>query len=450
MKPALALLALLAALLLTPLAALIAADKDGVVTSGSGASQTDRHYSVRVDGVAAMVHPSALGCFCQIELSRPVAVEIECDEEIKTIDIRPRSRNIPAKHSGRIVRMMLNAPAKLSIEINGNIGTPLFLFADRPDSPVSPKAPGVRYFKAGRTYDAGHITLTNNQSVYIERGAVVEGWISAENASNVKILGHGILDATKYGCATSFTRCRNLEINGITTVKGSKGWVNKIFLCDQVAVTNYKVIAWGQFSDGIDLLGCRNVTVSDVFIRNEDDSIVLKTEKFGFKGNVENIVVQNCVIWHGAAGNALEIGYETMGDYIRNVLYKNIDIIRSDTHDPKNNRAALSIHSAGNATISNIRYENIRIEAALEYLINFKLVSVKKWGSGGGTVSDIVLKDIFLTGGPDAPSIIQGLPSSRLRRISIENLNYKGERIGNNAAAVRKNFVIENAEVSWR
>ena len=56
-------------------------------------------------------------------------------------------------------------------------------------------------------------------------------------------------------------------------------------------------------------------------------------------------------------------------------------------------------------------------------------MSVKKWGSGGGTVSDIVLKDIFLTGGPDAPSIIQGLPSSKLRPIRIENLNYKGERM---------------------
>ena len=443
-------MASLAALLLTPLAAPIAAEKDGVVMSGSVASQTDRHYSVRVDGVAAIVHTSALGFFCQIELPRPLAVEIECDEDIKTLDVRPRSRTISANHTGRIIRMTLNAPAKLSIEINGDIGHPLFLFADRPDSAVSPKTPGVRYFKAGQVYDAGHITLTDNQIVYIERGAVVNGWISAENAANIKILGHGILDATKYGSATTFTRCRNLEINGITTVKGSKGWVNKIFLCEQVAITNYKVIAWGQFSDGIDLLGCRDVTVDDVFIRNEDDGIVLKTEKFGFKGNVENIIVRNSVIWHGTAGNALEIGYETTGDYIRNVLFKNIDIIRADTQEHKNNRAALSIHPAGNATISNIRYENIRIEAALENLINFKLVSVKKWGSGGGTVSDIVLKDISLTGGPDAPSVIQGLPSSKLKRITIENLNYKGERIGNKAAAAKKNFVIENAEVDWR
>lgn len=443
-------LTLLTVVLLAPVAALVAAEKDRVVSPDSGVRQTDRHFSVRVDGVAAAVHTTAVGCFCQIELSRPVAVAIECDEEIKTVDVRPRSRNIPATYSGRTVRLALDAPVKLSVEINGNLRNPLFLFADRPESAVNPKAPGIRYFPGGKVYDAGRIRLTDNQVVYIERGAVVEGWISAENASNIKVLGHGILDATKYGSATAFTRCRNVEINGITTVKGGKGWVNKIFLCDHVSITNYKDIAWGEFSDGIDLLGSRNVTIDDVFIRNEDDSIVLKTEKFGFQGNVENILVQNCVIWHGTAGNALEIGYETTGDYIRNVTFKNIDIIRSDTHGARNNRAALSIHHAGNAAISNIRYENIRIEAALEYLINFKLVSVKKWGSGGGTVSDVVLKDIFLTGGPDAPSVIQGLPSSRLRRIVVENLNYKGERLGNPAAAFRKKFVIENAEVDWR
>ena len=441
---------LLAVLLLGPLAALVAAEKIPAPASDSGPHPSDACYVVRVDGVPTAVHATAQGSFCQFDCTRTVALEIECAEEVRSVEVRPHSKNIGATVSGRIVRMALDAPAKLSLEINDNLRNPLFLFADRPVPALPPGTPGVRYFKAGQRYEAGRITLTENQTVYIERGAVVDGWISAENASNLKILGHGILDASKYGSATSFLRCRNVEINGITTVKGGKGWVNRIFLCDHVAFTNYKDIAWGQYSDGIDLLGSQNVTIDDVFIRNEDDSIVLKNEKYGYRGNVENIFVQNGVIWHGTAGNALEIGYETTGDYIRNVVFKNMDIIHSDTHGRKNNRAALSIHSAGHAAIGHIRYEDIRIEAAMEYLINFKLLTSSKWGGGGGTVRDVVLKDIFLTGGPAAPSVIQGLPASRLRGIVFENLNYKGERIGSAAAAKQKRFTIENAEVEWR
>lgn len=127
----------------------------------------------------------------------------------------------------------------------------------------------------------------------------------------------------------------------------------------------------------------KDVVIDDVFIRNEDDSIVLKTDKFGFLGDVENVAVKNSVIWHGRAGNALEIGYETMGNHIRNVRFQNIDIVRSDTQDRKFRRAALSIHAAGNARISDIRYEDIRVEAAMEHLIHFELVTdLKQWGSG--------------------------------------------------------------------
>lgn len=411
----------------------------------------DHRFSVSVNGVDETVHNTAQGFFCQIELERPVVVEVGCDEEIKKVDVRPRSRNIKVDYSGRKMRLTLNTPAKLSIEVNGDLKTPLFLFADRPETQVvNPRDPSIRFFKKGQIYNVGSIKLTDGQSVYIERGAIVDGWISAENASNIRVFGRGILEATKYGSATVFKSCRNVEISGITTVKGGKGWVNKILLCDQVRFSNYKDIAWGPFSDGIDLLGSKNVTIEDVFIRNEDDSIVLKTSKAGVQGNVENILVQDAVIWHGSAGNAIEIGYETTGDFIRNAVYKNIDIIRADTHEPKFNRAAISMHLAGNAAVSNIRYENIRIEAAMEYLINFQLVNVKKWGDGGGSVNHVLLKDIHLTDGPDAPSIIRGLPSSPLRGIIFENLNYKGVRINGSNSAATHNFSIKNADVVWR
>ena len=441
-------------LFFSPLASAVQSESDAPATSLpvlNSEGRTDHRFSVSVNGTAKTVHNTAQGFFSQIELERPVAVEVGYDEEIKKVDVRPRSKNIKVDYAGQKMKLTLDAPVKLSIEVNGDLKTPLFLFADCPETPtVNPKDPSIRYFKKGQIYHVGMIKLTDGQSVYIEQGAIVDGCISAENASDIRVFGRGILEATPYGSAMVFKHCRNVEISGITSVKGGKGWVNKVLLCDQVKFSNYKDIAWGPFSDGIDLLGSKNVTIEDVFIRNEDDSIVLKTSKAGMQGNVENIRVRDAVIWHGSAGNAIEIGYETTGDFIRNVVYKNIDIIRTDTHEPKFNRAAISMHLAGNANVSNIRYENIRVEAAMEYLINFQLVNVKKWGDGGGSVNNILLKDISLTDGPDAPSIIRGLPSSPLRGIVFENLNYKGERINGSDSASLHNFSVTNADVIWR
>lgn len=421
-----------------------------VILSREG--RTTHNFRVRVDGRGEPVHNTAQGYFCQFEMTQPVAVTISCDQEIRQVEVRPLSRNIKATIAGREITFRLAAPAKLSVEINGDLAEPLYLFADDSERrTVNPDDPRVKYYRGGSVYQAGEIVLTDDQTVYIERGAIVEGRIVAKDASRIRILGRGILDATDHGSATTLINCRDVEIAGITVVKGGRSWVNRIFLCQNVRIRNYKGISWGPYSDGIDILGSKEVVIDDVFIRNEDDSIVLKTGKFGYQGDVENVVVKNSVIWHGHAGNALEIGYETMGNHIRNVKYQNIDIVRSDTQERKFRRAALSIHAAGNARISDIHYEDIRVEAAMEHLIHFELVTdITKWGSGGGTISGLHLKNVALTGGPAAISIIKGLEAAPIRNVVFENLVYHGKRIGSAADAAAHGFRVERAEVVWK
>jgi hypothetical protein len=65
-----------------------------------------------------------------------------------------------------------------------------------------------------------------------------------------------------------------------------------------------------------------------LFLRNFDDVIALK----GLKGydwrNVENIMVQGCVLWCDW-GRALEIGSETCADEFRNIIFSDCDIIHT-------------------------------------------------------------------------------------------------------------------------
>lgn len=410
-------------------------------------------YKVKVNGVEEKVHSTELGSFSQFEMDSPVKVEIFCVQDIHKVDIRPKSKNISVKHTGGKIEFSLSSPAKLSLEINEDVDNPLFLFADAPESfRPNPEDTNVKYYRSGQRYAAGEIELTDNQTLYVERGAIVDGCVIAKNSKNVKILGRGVIDASKHQNATQILGCENVVISGVTIVKSGIEWVNRIFNCENVHISGYKGISRGRYSDGLDLLGCKHVVVDDVFIRSWDDSIVIKSNKFGYSGNVEDILIQNSVLWNGLAGNALEIGYETDTEYIRDITFRNIDIIRSDR--PKDHWwrcAALSIHHAGNSKISNVRYEDIRIEAAMESLIYFGLItSTPEWGNGGGTLCDIHLKDVQLTGGPASPSYIKGLDTSQLKGITIDNLVYHGRKINTEHSAKEAGFHIENAEVVWK
>ena len=137
----------LTVLLLMPLALLADADKDREGADASKAGSAEHHFSVRANGADVPLLETAPGAVCHTELSRPMAMEITADEAINTVDIRPQSKKIAATYSGRTVRLTLDAPAKLSVEINGDLRHPLFLFADLPETAVDGKAAGVRYFK---------------------------------------------------------------------------------------------------------------------------------------------------------------------------------------------------------------------------------------------------------------------------------------------------------------
>lgn len=412
-------------------------------------------FQVTVNGAEERVYTTELGQFCQYEGAYPALVSIRCSGPVQTVDIRPKSREIMAEwdeEEGRI-SFTLDAPMKLSIEVNGDLAQPLFLFADGPELDRPDLCdPKVKVYRAGQEYEAGVIELSDGETLYIERGAVVHGCVIARDAADVSIRGRGVLDASRHQNATQFLGCRGVEISGITIVKGGIEWVNRIFCCTHVRIANYKGISWGRYSDGLDLLGCRHVRVEDVFIRSEDDSICIKSDKFGFQGDVEDIRIENSVIWNGLGGNGVEIGYETDARYIRDVCFRNLDIIRTDK--PKESwwrRAALSIHHAGSSAVSAIRFEDIRIEAAMESLIYFELVTATpEWGSGGGTLTGVYLQDIQLNGGPAAPSIIRGLPGNDLTGIVFEGLLYHGRRIGSEAEALAAGFDISHAEVIWK
>ncbi len=119
--------------------------------------------------------------------------------------------------------------------------------------------------------------------------------------------------------------CRNVLIEGIHMV-GAPFWSIHLLYSANVAVRNVSLETFpGTFTGGIYIDSSRDVRISDCYLDNGDDSIVLKAGKDadGLRVNrpTENVSITNCLIHRGSGG--IVIGSETSGG-IRNVVVSNV------------------------------------------------------------------------------------------------------------------------------
>jgi hypothetical protein len=169
-----------------------------------------KDFQVRVNGRDYFVYHAPVAAFAGFDLAQAGDVEIASTAAIQTVDVRPKSLGIRPKVTGHKITFKLDAPAYLSVEINGNLKRPLFLFADPPEQDVpKPGTPGVTFFAAGKIHEVGKVTVKSGETVYLERRAVVRGLFFTDEVRNVKILGRGVLDGGVFKPAEP----RMIEIN---------------------------------------------------------------------------------------------------------------------------------------------------------------------------------------------------------------------------------------------
>jgi hypothetical protein len=135
--------------------------------------------------------------------------------------------------------------------------------------------------------------------------------------------------------------------------RDSSVWTIPIRQSDRVTVKNAKLLGYRANSDGIDVCNSRDVAIEGCFIRTLDDLIVVKADKG--QGQVHRVVARKCVLWNEVA-HALSVGAELRED-VDDVLFEDCDVI----HD-KGREWTLRVFHCDSARVSNIRFENLRIE----------------------------------------------------------------------------------------
>jgi len=329
--------------------------------------------------------------FARFDFHGETQVRVAPNRPFTNVVVRPVAKKVIVMREGDTVRFTLPSVGAYSVEFDGRHEN-LMLFADPPHVwKVDRTAPNVRYFGPGE-HKVGVLCPKAGETIFLDEGAVVYGRIEACDADRLRICGRGILDASrvkevpvaidpklaeeqrKKGWAiTNVERfdairlmfCDDVRIEGIT-VRDSQIYAIRPVCCDRFTVDNVKILgSWRYNSDGIDMHNCRQVRIRDSFIRTYDDSIcvkgfdyVLPEKEMSHEGVLhdvfEDVLVEGCTIWNDW-GRALEIGAETRAREIRNVTFRDCDILA--VHE-----VALDVQNCDQAHVHDIVFEDIRVE----------------------------------------------------------------------------------------
>lgn len=124
----------------------------------------------------------------------------------------------------------------------------------------------------------------------------------------------------------AFTLGDDIRIQGITIVD-SGVWNLVPGACRNVSICDVNILSRLVTGDGIDIVGCENVTIENCFIRACDDCICIKACPLPSPAaccNVKNVHVHGCTLWNAEPGNALEIGYELRCNEVSDIVFPTV------------------------------------------------------------------------------------------------------------------------------
>ena len=374
----------------------------------------------------------------QFDMGSPVEVMVKKNNgTIREVDIRPLNNKVEYTQMRNAIFFTLERPQYLSVEFNGDRLHNLHLFANPLETETYTEArKGVMYFGPGihkpDDLPNNQIRIPSNTTVYLAPGAVIKAKLLVDKAENVRIIGRGILDHPIRGIEV--TDSKNVLIEGVTVVDpdhytvfggGTTG----------LTVKNLKAFSCKGWSDGIDLMCCRNVVVDNVFLRNSDDCIAIYNRRWNWWGGSSDITVQNSVLWADIAHPINMGGHgdpdSLTGEVLENVTVRNIDILEHDEDDPLY-QGSMNIDCGDKNIVRNVLFEDIRVESIQEgRLFCLKVLYNPKYNKApGNSIEEITFRNITYDGVGENPSLIKGIDENHsVRNITFENVVINGKRM---------------------
>lgn len=368
---------------------------------------------------------------------------------IREVDIRPLNNEVKYTQIRDAIFFTLERPQYLSVEFNGDRLHNLHLFANPMETETYTESrKGVMYFGPGvhkpKDLPNNQIRIPSNTIVYLAPGAVVKAKLLVDKAENVRIIGRGILDHPMRGIEV--TDSKNVLIEGVTVVNPDHytvfgGGTNGL------TIRNLKAFSCKGWSDGIDLMCCRDVLIDNVFLRNSDDCIAIYNHRWNWRGGSSNIIVQNSVLWADVAHPINMGGHgdsdSLTGEVLEDVTVRNVDILEHDEDDSLY-QGSMNIDCGDKNIVRNVLFEDIRVESIQDgRLFCLKVLYNPKYNKApGNLIEGITFRNITYDGVGENPSIIKGIDENHsVRNVTFENVVINGKRMKNVDEFITNKFV---------
>jgi hypothetical protein len=328
---------------------------------------------------------------------------------------------------------------------------------------------GRLVFNVGR-YLTGTIYLKSNVTIQLEEGAILVGsanpfdyehnynWtalIFALDQQNIGLTGKGVIDGQGFQVANNlidlihkgvvtdplkndrpgesirpqniyFRGCRNIIIEGIT-LKDPGSWNQQYDQCRNLVVDRITVDSKSYWNnDGVDIVDCDTVSITNSYFDAADDGICLKSHSADFI--CQNVFIHNNKVRTSA--NGIKFGTASYGGF------RNIRIINNLVFDTF--RSAITFASVDGGVVENIVVDSLR--SINTGNVFFLRIGERRTGKKG-KMSNISISDVYAevpATKPDAgynyegpvednprnisPSSIVGMPDALIENITFRNI----------------------------
>lgn len=250
---------------------------------------------------------------------------------------------------------------------------------------------GGRVIIPAGEFKTGPIVLKSGVELHLEAGAVLAGsdkrkdydgvdqfsLLIAQRQKNIAITGKGIIDGkgrelmkdiiklleegrltdpdwkTKQPRESNrakliyFEDCENVTIKNVF-FKNASSWVTHYERCKNVIIDSIRLESIAYWNnDGIDVVDCKNVRITNSFINAADDAICLKSARRG--DYCDSIYIENCKLRSSA--NAFKLGTGSYGGF-KNITVRNLTVY--DTY-----RSAIALEAVDGGFLENIDIRNV-------------------------------------------------------------------------------------------
>jgi len=251
------------------------------------------------------------------------------------------------------------------------------------------------------------------------------------------------------------SECSDVRIENISLIS-SPFWTFHAHWCERVSIHGVYIYSKQNVAanaDGLDIDGCKNVTISDCIIETADDAICLKTTngKGGYH-NCENVAVSNCIL--STSSCALKLGTESYGNF-EHILFSNCVI--------RNSNRAMGIFIRDGGVANDVMFTNMTIECvrkpvgwwgsadAMRFVVLKRNENSKIGGIRNLTISNIIAhcQGSNRFSGFEGTSTIENVKLSNVRLFIYPELTPDKRAKEGLSVSNAKNVSLSDCHVEW-